>query len=210
MTMTKNTRTSVASTWRYSAMPPQIPPTMRFVVLRSRRVCMCTFPSLAKRVEDRDAERRDEAERDRWLTQGLRERKQDRRDGHRDVDDRRHRGVECRRRHCEDRRPDARGREAQERGTDERETHDPCRQRLTALREHREGCRVEARRALVGLELERASEDGLVEEVVAALAHAVTSSAVRRSARARRSCTPTVEDGRPTTAAISSTESSLK
>src|SRR6185503_74950 len=124
MTMTKNTRTSVASTWRYSAMPPQIPPTMRFVVLRSRRVCMCTFPSLAKRVEDRDAERRDEAERDRWLTQRLRDRKQDRRDGDGEVDDRGHHRVERGRRDGEDLRPDACGREAEKRGAGEREPDD--------------------------------------------------------------------------------------
>src|SRR2546426_6230257 len=59
--ITKKTRTSVASTCRYSAMPPQTPATTRFVVLRSRRVDMDhPFTQLVPR---RDRERRDEAQR---------------------------------------------------------------------------------------------------------------------------------------------------
>src|SRR6266850_6755982 len=76
--MTKNTRTSVGSTWRYSAMPPQTPPMTLFVVLRSRRVGICVIPSLAKLVEDRDAERREQAERHHRLRRDLRDRGEDR------------------------------------------------------------------------------------------------------------------------------------
>src|SRR5881296_3255073 len=59
--MTKNTRTSVASTCRYSAMPPHTPATTLFVVLRSRRVDMAhPFTQLMCRG---DRERDDEAQR---------------------------------------------------------------------------------------------------------------------------------------------------
>src|ERR1700752_2026129 len=69
--MTKKTRTSVGSTCRYSAMPPHTPATTLFVALRSRRVGMDTFPSFAKFVRDRDAERGKEAEWDRGVGRDL-------------------------------------------------------------------------------------------------------------------------------------------
>src|SRR6202158_4789074 len=103
--MTKKTRTIVASIWRYSAIPPQTPATTLLVVLRSRRVCMCLFPSIAKRVEDGDAERREQAQRDR----GLRREFGDRQEQRRDRDDRVDRGhdqrVAARRQYGEDRGP---------------------------------------------------------------------------------------------------------
>src|SRR6266699_2618368 len=59
--ITKKTRTSVASTCRYSAMPPHTPATTLFVLLRSRRVDMDhPFTQL---VPGRDRERRDETQR---------------------------------------------------------------------------------------------------------------------------------------------------
>src|SRR5437867_4091851 len=76
--MTKNTRTSVASTCKYSAMPPQTPATTLFVVLRSRRVDMNhPFTQLVPR---RDCERRDETQRN----DGLLHQIGDRARGHRE------------------------------------------------------------------------------------------------------------------------------
>src|SRR2546423_2557003 len=56
---TNTTRTSVASTARYSAMPPHTPPITRLVLLRSRRDFTNTLPSLRVLVRDRDRQRGD-------------------------------------------------------------------------------------------------------------------------------------------------------
>ena len=71
---------------------------------------------------------------------------------------------------------------------------------------------IHARRQLGRLEPEGATKPDLIEEVVLAtiVPHRSLSRAPRRSARPRRSWTPTVEAGRPVTCAISSTLSSLK
>src|SRR5947208_13726198 len=100
--MTKKTRTSVGSTWRYSAMPPQTPPMTWFVVLRSRRVGMCTFPSLAEFVEDRDAERRDEAQWHGRLGGDLRDGDREGREDDEAVERRRADAVDERRRRAQD------------------------------------------------------------------------------------------------------------
>src|SRR5438105_3588213 len=72
VTMTNVTRTSVGSTARYSAMPPQTPPTTRLVVLRSRRICDTnTLPSLHELVRRGEHHGRQEGDRHRGL---LRER----------------------------------------------------------------------------------------------------------------------------------------
>src|SRR5438105_13010456 len=76
--ITKKARTSVASTCRNSAMPPQTPATTLFVVLRSRRVDMDhPFTQL---VPGRDRERRDETQRN----DGLLHHVGDRARGHRE------------------------------------------------------------------------------------------------------------------------------
>src|SRR6266550_5354261 len=54
---TNATRTSVASTARYSAMPPQTPPMTLLVLLRSRRDFTDRLPSLRVLVCDRDSQR---------------------------------------------------------------------------------------------------------------------------------------------------------
>src|SRR6266702_2732467 len=51
---TNTTRTSVASTARYSAIPPHTPPITRLVLLRSRRDFTNRLPSLRVLVGDRD------------------------------------------------------------------------------------------------------------------------------------------------------------
>ncbi len=60
---TNTTRTRVASTARYSAMPPQTPPMTRLVVLRSRRDFTNKLPSL--RVLECDGDRQSGDRRDR-------------------------------------------------------------------------------------------------------------------------------------------------
>src|SRR5438093_7586611 len=66
VTMTNVTRTSVGSTARYSAMPPQTPPTTRLVVLRSRRICDTnTLPSLHELVRRGEHHGRQEGDRHR-------------------------------------------------------------------------------------------------------------------------------------------------
>src|SRR5438093_7937519 len=163
--MTKKTRTSVGSTWRYSAMPPHTPPMTLFVVLRSRRVDMCTFPSLAEFIEDRDAERRDEAQRHGRLGGDLRDGDREGRDGDETVERRRGGGVDERRRRAQHRGPDGHGGEARER---RRRECDEQRRRCGARPRGERGdrLRVEVRRALVLLEAERAAEDALVDQVV--------------------------------------------
>src|SRR5438132_10620409 len=76
---TKNTRTSVASTCRYSAIPPHTPPMTLFVVLRSRRVDMSTFPSF---MEDRQRECGEQTDRDRRLGRDVGQGQEHRRDRH--------------------------------------------------------------------------------------------------------------------------------
>src|SRR5438477_2683742 len=61
---TNTTRTSVASTARYSAMPPQTPPMTRLVLLRSRLDFTDGLPSLRVLVCDRDRQRGERRDRD--------------------------------------------------------------------------------------------------------------------------------------------------
>ena len=103
------------------------------------------------------------------------------------------------------------GTAARDRGGDHRAPADRSGGRILLAGEDGERGDVEARRALARLEPERSAQTGLVEQLIGTLVHRPASaSAVRRSARPRSSCTPTVDAGRPITAAISSTDSSLK
>src|SRR3982074_1161742 len=77
-TRTKASLTSVTSTARYSAIPPQTPAMTRLVLLRSRRCGTETLPSLRVLVGDRDGERERRGERD----PGLLCRRNDRAHGH--------------------------------------------------------------------------------------------------------------------------------
>src|ERR1051325_11425089 len=110
--MTTKTRTSVASICRYSAMPPQTPAMTRLVVLRSRRVGMCVFPSLKERVDDRHAERGEEAERDDRLGRDLGHRLEQRGEGDHSVERQHDDAVDDVRRERDEERPDPSRREA--------------------------------------------------------------------------------------------------
>src|SRR6266542_4781631 len=88
---TKNARTSVASSSRYSAIPPHTPAMTLLVVLRSRRDGMTGLPSLAQLEDDRDGERGEDARRH----DGCLRRLDDARERHRDLRQRGERGVEC-------------------------------------------------------------------------------------------------------------------
>src|ERR1041385_539152 len=100
--MTMKMRTSVASICRYSAMPPQTPAMTRLVVLRSRRVGMCVFPSLIERVDDRHAERGEETERDDRLCRDLGHRLEQRGDGDHGVQREHDGAVDDVRRECDE------------------------------------------------------------------------------------------------------------
>src|SRR2546428_11824994 len=76
---TNTTRTSVASTARYSAMPPQTPPITRLVLLRSRRDFTEGLLSLRVLVGDRDRQRGDGRDRNGGLLgQGQEQARRDR------------------------------------------------------------------------------------------------------------------------------------
>src|SRR5438093_4366141 len=206
---TKTTRTNVASTARYSAMPPHTPAMTLFVVLRSSRAGgIGKLPSLPVLVGGGEPQRRDRGDRDARLLRHAEDAV------HRDPNPRRRRqqrgqgfGRDCRgeRAHRE------RAQAHKARARDARDDCGRCRRergharRAAGARDHER--QVEPRWKLPGLEAQRPAQTGLVEELVAGRrsAHADASSARRRSARPRSSWTPTVEGGRPTTWAISST-----
>src|SRR5205814_1703184 len=145
--ITNTTRTSVASTARYSAMPPQTPPMTRLVLLRSRRDFTDGLPSLRVLVCDGDRQSGDGGDWNGWLFgQGQKRACRDR-DAcecfeRRAVEIRGHRGGDCGQRRRDETDEPRRG------DTGEERRNDRCRgeRRPVGANARRDGRDVDPRR----------------------------------------------------------------